>query len=115
MATLDTVQDYVALARTLLQDKEIPYRYPDEDMALGLSLGILEARRLRPDLFLPSFTLESFTVSDATPVNIDPQYRVALLYYVVGHVQLRDQEDTQDARANAFLGSFASKLTTVGV
>ena len=48
---LDTVQDYVSAARVLLQDTVAPYRYSDADMIAELNLAILEAKRVRPDLF----------------------------------------------------------------
>lgn len=111
---LDTVSDYVKQARILLLDQVAPYRYPDEDLVQALNMGVLQARRIRPDLFLNSFSsLPSFTSNDATAVNIDEQYRVAFLYFIVGHAQLRDEEDTQDARAGAFLTKFTSQLLTV--
>ena len=33
----------------------MPYRYPDDDLIDALNIGLLEARRLRADLFLPLF------------------------------------------------------------
>jgi len=111
---LDTVSDYVTAARVLLQDQISPYRYPDPDLVQALNMGVLEARRLRPDLFLTSFSsLPSFTTNDATAVNIDPQYRVSFVYYICGQAQLRDEEDTQDARATVFLNKFVAQLLSV--
>lgn len=113
-AALETVSEYVAAARILLQDKTVEYRYSDDELVLGLSLAMLEARRLRPDLFMgrsnsvPSYTITD--MSDATAVVFDPQYRVALVYYMVGNAQLRDEEDTQDQRSAALLAKFTSQL-----
>lgn len=111
---LETVDKYVSLARTLLLDtSSTPYRYPDADLVLGLSLSLQEAKKLRPDLFLGQTSLQSFTTADiaaATVVNMDEMYRVPLVYYVCGHAQLRDTEDTQDQRAAAFFALFNSKL-----
>lgn len=111
---LDTVADYVAQARILLQDVIEPYRYSDGELVGALSMGVFEARRIRPDLFLKRFdSLPSFNpAAMGDEVKIDPQYRVAFLYYVVGHAQLRDEEDTQDARAVGFLNKFAAQLAT---
>jgi hypothetical protein len=114
MPTLATVQNYVSSARTLLQDSVEPYRYPDADLVEGLNFAILEARKMRPDLFLGQTTLESFSTSDSTAVTIDEQYRVAFVYYMVGHAQLRDDEGEQDARASAFLAKFTQKLAALG-
>jgi hypothetical protein len=51
--------------------------------------------------------------NDATPVVLDQQYRVAVIYYIVGHAQLRDEEDTQDQRAAALLGKFQSQMLSL--
>ena len=115
MATLDTVAKYVTSARVLLQDDGTsPYRYSDVELVLALSFALLEARRLRPDLFINYFYEEAafpaFTTNDTTAVDIDVQYRMAILYYIVGHAQLRDAEDTQDTRAGGFLKMFSSHM-----
>lgn len=113
---LDTVQDFIDRARVLLLDQVEPYRYPTADLVNSLSEGILEARRLRPDLLtsyfrtsLPDFSTAA--MSDAVP--IDPQYRVAFVYYICGQAQLRDEENTQDSRAAAFLNKFVAQMTTI--
>lgn len=112
MAALDTVAKYVTSARVLLQDTVAgSERYSDAELVLALSFAILEARKLRPDLFLDEdFVLPSYTANDTTVVPIDEQYRVPFLYYMAGHAQLRDDEPTQDARAGALLQKFQMQL-----
>ena len=113
---LETVANYVAEARVLLQDVVPPYRYADAELVATLNLGIMTARRNRPDLFLSVVTLPQFTVADMvnlTIFDIDPQYRVAFLFFMVGFSQLRDEEDTQDTRAAAFIGKFTQQLMTL--
>ncbi|MGI9136760.1 MAG: hypothetical protein ACR2JS_06845 [Candidatus Nanopelagicales bacterium] len=114
---LDTVQDYVDRARTLLLDTyEGGYRYPTEDLVEALNMGILEARRLRPDLLQGYFrtSLPDFSTSDmSATVPIDPQYRVAFVYYICGQAQLRDDENVQDSRAVTFLNKFTSQMLTI--
>lgn len=112
MAALDTVEDYISAARILLQDTSAEaYRYPDADLVLALSLAMIEARSHRPDLFIGrSDAVPFFSANDTTQVVIDQQYRVPVLYYIVGNAQLRDAEDTQDARAAAFLDKFKSQM-----
>ena len=52
MATvLNTVSDFVAEARVLLQDTVIEYRYPDVDILAALNNGLQEAIRIRQFLF----------------------------------------------------------------
>lgn len=113
---LDIVADYVVEVRRILQDTVTPYRYTDTNLCSALNMGLLEARRLRPDLFLTSGlrnSVPSFPVSNATAVPMDPQYRPALVYYMAGQTQLMDEETTQDARASVFLNKFVSQLLTL--
>lgn len=116
---LDYVADYITRARVLLQDTVEDYRYPTADLVEALNLAVMDARRLRPDLFLTDFSvLQEFAEADAeddaeVEVSIDPMYRTAFVYYIVGHAQLRDEEDTQDARATVLLNKFNAILTSV--
>lgn len=115
MAALNTVEDYVIAARRLLQDEDDDgYRYPTTSFVDALNFGILEARRIRPDLFLARFAnLPSYSADTLdAQVAIDEQYRVAILYYVCAHLQMRDDEDVTDARAGAYLAKFNSQLST---
>jgi len=110
MPALDTVGKITDYARVLLQDTLEPYRYPTIDLINALNAGMLDARRLRPDLFLyfpndvPSY------VATSEFVDIDQQYRMALVYFVAGQAQFRDEEDVTDARAAAFTSKFMSML-----
>lgn len=113
---LETVDKYVSLARVLLQDEIVEYRYSDAQLVTALSLALQEAKKLRFDLFLGQTSLQSFTIADiaaTTAVNMDEMYRVPLVYYMCGHVQLRDDEESQDERSVAFFSLFNSKLLTV--
>lgn len=110
---LNTVQDYVSAARTLLQDVNAE-RYDDSDFVDALNFGLLEARRLRADLFIGVTTVPSFTVSNTDAVTIDQQYRTPLLYFVAAHVQMQDEEDTQDSRAAMFLQKFTTSMLSPG-
>lgn len=110
---LDTVQDYVDRARVLLLDTVEPYRYATDDLVENLNMGILEARRIRPDLLKSYFrtTLPDYSAASlSATVDIDPQYRVAFVYYICGQAQLRDNEEVQDSRAALFLNKFTSQL-----
>ena len=113
---LGTVQEYVRQARVLLQDTVEDYRYPTVDLVDALNRGFLEIRRLRPELVrsyfktgLPDFSASALTAT----VPMDEQYRVALLYYICGQAQLRDDENTQDARATQFIQKFLSQMLTI--
>lgn len=109
--TLATVADLVAHARVLLQDESVgAYRYSDNQLLTALNSAVMESQRLRPDLWLRVVTLPSYTVVDTTAVTIDSRYRMAFVYYIIGMAQLRDEEETTDARAAAYLTKFHRDL-----
>lgn len=113
---LDTVAQYINEARILLQDTVPTYRYGDAELLMALNLGIMTARRNRPDLFMEVTAIPQFTTADiaaGTAFAMDVQYRVAFLFFMVGFAQLRDEEDTQDTRAAAFIGKFTQQLMTL--
>lgn len=114
MPALQTVGQYVAEARVLLLDEVAPFRYPDRDLVNALNIGLMEAKRVRPDLFLPSFVIPYFdetgTIDMSANVAMDPMYRSTLVYFMVGRAQLRDDEPTVDQRAGAFLQKFQGQL-----
>lgn len=115
MSALETVSDYIDDVRVLLQDTISPYRYDDASLLTALNLTLLETRRLRPDLFVfrshQAVKVPSFTSNDDTEVEIEPQFRLALVYGVMAHALARDQEDVQDARASTFMDTFQYMLT----
>lgn len=113
---LDVVADYVREARILLQDTVPTYRYADTELISALNLAIMTARRNRPDLFMDVVTIPQFIAADIASGKafaMDVQYRVAFLFFMVGYAQLRDEEDTQDTRAAAFIGKFTQQLMTL--
>jgi hypothetical protein len=120
MPALDTVGQYLEETRRLLQDEVVPYRYPDDDLVDALNIGLMEARRLRADLFLPLFDIPWFDPTRTSPgtdldakVTLDPMYRSALVYYIVGRAQLRDDEPTTDTRASALITKFTAQLLKI--
>jgi hypothetical protein len=113
---LDTVQDYIDRARVILLDQEAPYRYPDLDLVEALNIAIMEARRLRPELLRPYLggSLPDFTTAQlGDTVPIDPQYRMAFVYYICGQAHLRDDEISQDSRAAGFLNKFVAQMLNI--
>lgn len=113
---LDTVSDYLSTARTLLQDTfSGSYRYSDAELVNGLNLALLEMFKLRPDLFIGVTTVPSYSAAlpAASVTAVDQRYRTAVLYYICGHAHLRDEEQTEDARAGGFMTKFLAQLMTV--
>ncbi len=114
---LDTVGQFVTRTRVLLQDEIEPYRYEDTELIAALNEACMEAKRLRPDLFLRTFnrTLPSFNaLGDAvTEDKIPSEYKTAFIYYMVGNAQLRDDEETTDAKASSLLNKFVAQLMNI--
>lgn len=111
---LDTVSQVVKEARRLLQDEIVPYRYTDSDLVDALNTAILDARRLRPDLFLPKFDLPYYdasgTINLSAKFPIEPHFRQAFIFYIVGRMEMRDDEQTQDGRAVAMITTWRQML-----
>lgn len=109
-----TAADVISDARALLQDTDPQlYRYSTADLIAYLNTALLEAKKLRPDLFVdyigqetPSFT--EGTLSGVFP--IDDMYFSSIVFYVVGFAELRDDEFTVDARASTLMNQFVAKL-----
>jgi hypothetical protein len=99
-----TVNDIIADARTLLLDTIGPNRYTDQELLVGLNTALLEIRRVRADLFLGHYKghVPKFNNNDGETIHIEPQFRLAIVYGTLAHALMRDDEDVQDARANAF-------------
>ena len=117
MPALDTVGQYLTESRRLLQDQFVPYRYPDEDLIDAINIGLQEARRLRADLFIPSNFQVAWIDPDTPDVDakvpLDVMYRSALVYYICGRAQLRDDESTTDSRASAFMQKFLTQMLVI--
>lgn len=115
MAT-KTVGDVLSDARAILQDTSSEvYRYSTTDLVSYLNSALLEAKRLRPDLFTSYIGADapSFTESDtAEDFPIDEMYFSPVVFYVVGFAELRDDEFTVDARAATLMNQFTAKLRT---
>jgi hypothetical protein len=114
-STLDTIDDYIDDARTLLQDTVSPYRYDDPSLITAMNVTLLEGRRLRPDLFVYNRNcgpggVQHFIGKDGTQLVMEPQFRLAFLHGMIGHALERDQEDIQDQRAAAFMAIFTTLL-----
>lgn len=113
MAALDTVEKLISESRVLLQDTVAPYRYSEQDLIQALNIAVLEARRLRPELFLNVFTSLPYYSSGSDAFGIDAMYRPSFVYYMVGRMQLRDNEETQDARATVLMNKFVAQMLTI--
>jgi len=124
MPTLNGVVDYVNEARVRLQDQVSPYRYLDQELVNALNFTLLQTARFRSDLFVYNFRargqIQSFILNpltnapDNTYVDIDPQFRGAIVDGICGVAMMRDQEDFADARSTSFLNLFMQGLIGKG-
>ena len=112
---LDSVESYILDARTILLDRTPPYRYSDESLLMAFNTALLEARRLRADMFVYKFgdRMPSYGAVSGEFVPVEFQLRLPLVYGTVAHAMLRDEEDVPTDRANAFLAKFQNMLTNV--
>jgi hypothetical protein len=113
---LDTVNDYVDAARVLLQDTREPYRHSTAELVAALNIGILETRRLRPDILRSYLRTSAPSYSAAalsTEVDYAEAFRPALVYHIAGYASLRDDENHQDARATVLMNKFVGSLLTM--
>lgn len=112
-SALQTIKDYVDDARVLLLDTIAPYRYEDASLVTAMNVTVMEARRLRADLFVYAYGPDHvpfFEQVDDKQLCIEEPFRLGILFGVVGHALMRDQEDVQDARATTYMNDFASIL-----
>lgn len=110
-----TIGQCIADARTILQDRVPTHRYPEAELYAIFTSAMSDARRLRPDLFLPTLLrpFEAYTEADRdTPFPITELYWTAVVNYVVGRAELRDDQYNQDSRAASLLSSFKALLST---
>lgn len=115
---LRTAAGLIDQVRTLLQDTDNSsgaYRYSTDSIVAALNQGMTDLYRIRPDLFLElHFQIPVFNVGSlALPIGIEQQYIPPLIYYVVGLVQARDDEQNQDSRAMVFLKTFTQSVLSV--
>ena len=122
-----SVADVVRIARDQLQDLiGPPYRYEDQQVIDALNTGISEMGRIRPDIFIDlkyqrplrkgdinegvptPFTVDDITA--ATLVPVPSKVLTPLQWYINGWLQLTDNNDTTDQRAQAFLVKFNTEL-----
>jgi|SRR6516162_11111346 hypothetical protein len=112
---LDSVESYILDVRTILLDKTPPYRYSDNSLLVAFNTAMLEARRLRPDMFVYKFgdRMPYYAAITDEHVPIEFQLRLPIVYGTVAHAMLRDEEDVPVQRANSFMIMFQNMLTNV--
>ena len=120
-----TLNEVVDETRRILQDTvdTAPggFRYEDEAYITALNYGIIEMRRIRPDIFagrftdpLPKYTVGQLITLPATDVALNDQWISPLTAYMAGWIETTDDEFTMDGRAGLFLQRFTTQLMMGG-
>lgn len=105
-----TVADVLSRARETLQDTA-GVRYPEPQLIGYVSDAVIEARSIRPDLFVGSYDVPLTDVTDtAAPFPLPDQFFPAVCFYVTGRAELRDDEFAVDNRAMTLLSAYRNKL-----
>lgn len=112
-----TFQSIIDEARVLLNDEVMDEstvtRYTATQLLGYARQGLVEARRVRPDLFLSNLTgaFPTYTVDDTVPMP--EEYHVCLVDYMTHRAELRDDEFAVDGRASALYQKFKAGLMGV--
>lgn len=109
-----TFQQIINDARVVLNDaiadeNTVP-RYTEAQLLGYARAALVDARRLRPDLFLSNLTgvFPAYAATDAVP--IPEEYAVAIVDYVIHRAELRDDEFAVDGRAVVMFQKFKSGM-----
>jgi hypothetical protein len=112
-----TFQQIINSARIVLNDVVLDEstltRYTEAQLLEFARAALVEARRVRPDLFLSMLTgaLPAYAVDATLP--IPEEYVIPLVDYVIHRAELRDDEFAVDGRAAALYQKFKSGMLGV--
>lgn len=115
----NTIGDLIMEARTLLQDKvALPVlRYSDDELMRTFNAAMSEVRTKRPDLFLGQLRtpLTVYVVPGDlnTTFPFDASIYNAVVYYLVGRTELREDTFAEDSRAVALMNKFLNQLLSL--
>lgn len=114
MATFKQIIDD---ARVLLNDEvlfeDTTPRYTEAQLLRFAQQALVDARRIRPDLFLANLTGAFPTYTADQTVPIPDEYFVPLVDYVVSRAELREDEFAMDGRASGLFQKFKAGLLGV--
>jgi hypothetical protein len=101
---MPTVKDVLDQVRDILQDVDAE-RYGDPSLLRILNVWIMEMRRARPDAFVGTFHTPAPTISAlADELPFPEQFFLPTVHFVAGTAEMRDDQFTQDGRANTLIG-----------
>ena len=99
--------------RRMLQDDD-GVRYTNADLASEFTHAVQRLRYMRPDAFLgmygtdlPEYDETNITGAVGISFPVDSQFVTPVVDYVVGRLELRDDEFVNDGRAATLLQNFS--------
>lgn len=133
-----TIDDVVLEVREVLNDQLVPYRYSDNWVLQVLNTALREVYRLRPDAYIGNFTtgvlsanpVNTYTIADlqvangvvnplppvpAAPFPIDDRlFYGPVVFYVIGRIEINDDEFADNNRAMTLMQAFRAELIGAG-
>lgn len=133
-----TIDDLVLEVRQVLNDQQIPYRYSDVWILTVLNTALREVYRLRPDAYIGNFTsgvlsanaVNTYSTADLqvadgvanpippvpiTPYPLDDRlFYAPVVFYVIGRVEINDDEFADNNRAMTLMQAFRAQLIGPG-
>ncbi len=110
------ISDFVTEVRRGVSDTRTPYRYSDDRILDVLNRGLDELARLRPDAFHDTFDVDDIVVPSYDSSQLGSAFPLNYLFYtplvmfVIGSIELTDDEFTVDGRAITLLGQFKASV-----
>lgn len=112
-----TFQQIIDDARVVLNDQIVDAntvpRYTESQLLGYARAALIDARRIRPDLFLANLTAAFPQYTAQSDVPIPEEYMVPLVDYVVSRSELRDDEFAVDGRASVLYQKFKNGMLGV--
>lgn len=106
--------DVITLAREILQDQTVPYRYADERLQRAYDMGLNQALRLRPDLFVTTdFVPSYFSGAQGEEFPLDRRFQLEFVYYIVSLIESEKDGPQLDQRSTEAFNRF--KMALVGI
>ena len=114
MATFrNIIDDARVLLNDEMADETTVTRYTEAQLLGYARQALVEARRVRPDLFLSNLTAAFPVLAATDSVPMPEEYHVCLTDYVVHRAELRDDEFAIDGRAAGLYQKFKAGLMGV--
>lgn len=115
-----TYQNLIDEARTLSQDTDsTSYRNEDSVYIDKLNRALQELGRIRPDAYWSTFVGEDIVIPEILEaglgVTFEPpmQFYAPIVMFIVGQIEMIEDEFSDDGRAMAMLSSFKQSVVSL--